>query len=121
MINSKEDIKLRFPKTCNHCPAFIGGGLGGWQACSLGYKTVNNEENRLWKKFTPYEDLFVRIKPAEPCPRPKNRAECVDIRGVVDVHRYYRVGSPEYEEECKDSRIMTEEENHYYYINSNKK
>lgn len=112
------ELKLRNPKTCNHCPAFLSG-MGGHQQCTLGYLTsrVPLSEARRWVHYTSTEDLVVRIKPAEPCPKPKNIGECVKIRKIVDVGRHYTIGSPEYKKAHKDDRDMTEEEALYHYVN----
>jgi hypothetical protein len=115
------EIKLKNPKTCNHCPAFFHS-MGGSQACSLGYKTkrVPLSEAKTWVHYNTWEDLTIRIIPDEPCPKPKNISECVKIRKMVDVLRHCRVGSPEYEKENKGSREMTREESLRHYVNLKK-
>lgn len=115
------EIKLRNPKTCNHCPAFFSS-MSGIQSCGLGYKTnsVPLKDARTWANYTSWEDLTIRIVPAEPCPKPKNISECIKIRQRIDIHRYSRVGSPEYKKEMKGSREMTKEEALHHYVNLKK-
>lgn len=115
---TKDEIKLRHPKTCNHCPAFMQS-MSGSQCCTLGYKTerLSLDDSRTWR--TTYEDLTVRIRPAEPCPKPKNISECVKIREVVDVFRYSNINSPEYKKEMEGARNMTDEESLIHYVNYN--
>lgn len=94
-----KDIKLKKTRTCNHCPAHFRS-MTGHQFCTLGYKVEEEKSNRCWIKWTEYEDLYITIKPAEPCPRPKNIKECVEIRSTgLDVHRYGNPNSPEYKAE----------------------
>jgi hypothetical protein len=108
------EIKLKKPRTCSHCPAYADS------YCSLGYKVkrVPLSEAKIWRHFTTWEDAVIRIKPDEPCPKPKNINECVEIRKIVDVHRYSNPNSPEYKAE--EYEMMTKEESHIAYIRNNK-
>lgn len=117
-----KDIKLKNPKSCNHCPAF-NSGMSGMQGCSLGYETemLPEGEERVWHHFTSWEDLYIKIKPAEPCPKPKNTHECVDIRAVIDIHRYANPESPEYKAMGYDKmEEMTKEEALACYVRAKK-
>lgn len=104
---------LKNHKTCNHCPAFHDGVVG--QICVLGYLT-EKAEGRIWPKYTTWQDLTVKIKPAEPCPRPKNIGEMVEIRKVIDIHRYANPKSPEYKKMWGDDQMMTPEQGLEHYI-----
>lgn len=112
---TKEDIKLKKPKSCNHCAA-----MRATDCCSLRYKTeiVPYEEWRIWAHFTTWEDAVIKLKPAEPCPKPKNIKECVAIREVIDIHRHSRVNSPEYN--AMNYQNMTKEESLKHYLNLKK-
>jgi hypothetical protein len=103
-----QEIKLKHPKTCNHCAAFLCG-IGGIksQRCSLGYETerVPENEKRIWTKYNIWEDLPIIIKPAEPCPKPKNIKECVEIRATgLDIYRCGNPNSPEYKSRYDEKR-----------------
>ncbi len=91
------EINLKNPKTCNHCSAYQH--LGGHPhhpeyargSCYLGYE-VEVGEDKYWAHFTRWDDIVVNTKPAEPCPKPKNRIECALIRTKIDVHRkHYKI------------------------------
>lgn len=97
-----KDIKLRNPKTCNHCAAFFMS-MGGSQMCSLGYATEKETDPMVvWKAYNTWHDVAIKIKPAEPCPKPKNVKECVEIRATgLNVFRQSDVTSPEYKKNFK--------------------
>lgn len=107
-------IKLKKPRTCSHCSAYVDS------YCALGYETkrVPLEEAKTWVKFTTWEDHTVRLKPAEPCPKPKNISEKIAISKQIDVLRYSRPDSPEYK--AQNNQDMTKEESHHHYINYRK-
>ena len=111
---TKTEIRLKHPKTCNHCPALFAT-YRGMQCCSLGYKTELDTETRVWTHFTAWDDLIVEIRPAEPCPKPKNINECVNIRKAIDIHRHSNPNSPEYKAE--NYQQMTKEESLKHYCN----
>lgn len=98
------EIILKNPKTCNHCAA-LHASKGESQNCLLGYLIQKETGDVLWKKFTACEDLPINIKPAEPCPKPKNIKEKLAIAQQIDVHRYSRIGSPEYNRLYGDVKI----------------
>lgn len=118
VINSKEDVKLKFPKTCSRCAAFEGHWIKS-QYCRLGYKTevLPLDKSTVWVGWSTHEDLTVRLKPVGPCPKPTNRLQVLAISKVIDPHRYCRIGSPEYEEEMKGTEMANEEETLNAYVN----
>jgi len=86
------EIKLKRPTTCNHCSAYADS------YCRLGYKTkkVSIEDDKIWRYFNTWTDATIKIKPDEPCPKPKNNKEVSEISKQIDVHRYGHTNSKEY-------------------------
>jgi len=98
-------IKLKNARTCNYCRAY------GGEMCLLGYETewVPLSEAKTWVKINTWEDGVVRIKPAEPCPKPRTIGEKVEIADQIDTLRNYRVDP--------DQEFMTEKQSKEHYLN----
>ncbi len=101
------EIKLKNPRTCCHCRAYRDTG------CGLGYLTKNvpSDQGKWWIHIDSWNDVNVTLVPAEPCPKPKNIAEFVNVYTQVDLDRHLRPNA--------DDIMMTKEESHIYYINLN--